>query len=801
MNPILVVPMSQPFPSETEQIQILDKNTLDVVPNEVTTRNVVSIPEEFVLKEQYARYDSGESFLIFDKNRKKRLILKKIFKNHIFWSNAEIFSGNMTKYIDFSKKNPIPGINSFDQFGATTEVYWLTREIASGKSLEELVVSGKKYGSNDIANLLITVCAVLEEYHSKGFFHANIKPTNFFIDGNTITLVDPDLGHFRDPKTGGADYQPQQLSGYDFLAPEQRTDQYEISPKTDIWGLTSLLAFALTGQRPPELSLDKVPAEARPVIEKGLAENPAERYQAIAIFREEMLKLSKMSRGLVFKTDMSVKTTATAPEQVYERKCPHCGNTLPQSSRTCPKCNGNLDEPCLNCQTLNLVDAKVCRECGSNLIASKLKLKEQLISQQQRIVKLRSVCDHDRAISYLKQMIHITHPEFAKFREWAKVNLPIFQKERRELRAYSESIIAKARYYMQGQQYEKIQQVLEQVPQVLVDEDMKKIYAEAGECIREVESLVLEIRNAISAKQYNTLLARVQRYAELKSNDPEAKTLQEKIEKLTTLTTSNGIKLRRIPSGKFYMGSHDSDEYMRNNEKPQHRVQITHSMYMAVTQVTQDQFLEVMKYNPSTSVENGLNPVDCVNWYGAIEFCNKLSEKEGLEPYYQLDDVRRRPNSQVIEEADVWIRNGNGYRLPTEAEWEYCSRAGSITPWCFGDLVLDVGQYAWYYDNSQLETHPVGMKKTNAWGLLDMHGNVMEWCYDWYNEFYYQQNPPEDDPTGPAEGSVRALRGGAWQFGAEATRSAYRNSANPDIMSNVIGFRIVRTASDDDALF
>jgi formylglycine-generating enzyme required for sulfatase activity len=112
--------------------------------------------------------------------------------------------------------------------------------------------------------------------------------------------------------------------------------------------------------------------------------------------------------------------------------------------------------------------------------------------------------------------------------------------------------------------------------------------------------------------------------------------------------------------------------------------------------------------------------------------------------------------------------------------------------------VLDVGHYAWYYDNAQLETHVVGEKKPNGWGLYDMHGNVMEWCYDWYNEFYYQQEQQEDNPTGPNDGVARVLRGGAWQFGAEATRSAYRNSANPDTMSNVIGFRVIRDAENED---
>jgi Uncharacterized conserved protein len=454
-------------------------------------------------------------------------------------------------------------------------------------------------------------------------------------------------------------------------------------------------------------------------------------------------------------------------------------------------------EPCLSCQFPNPVGTPTCHECGADIAATKQKMLKHLQLQQQQIVKLREVCGHDRALTMLKQMIAVTHQDFSAFRDWAKANLPTFQKERRELRSYVEGLTNQARAAMRAQKYELVQQILEEVPLALVDEEMKKIYHDAGESMIEVNSLVLEIRNAISMKRYNSLLSCVQRYAELKANDPEAQSLREKIERLTTQTTSGGIVLRLIPSGKFYMGSHDSDEFMRNNESPQHRVHITNPLYFGIHQITQAQFSSLLGYNPSISVVHDAHPVDNISWFSAAEFCNKLSETEGFSPYY-LINVERRKGNQVIENADVSILGGNGYRLPNEAEWEYACRAGTITPWCFGDLVLEVGQYAWYYDNAQLETHPVGEKKPNAWGLCDMHGNVMEWCNDWYCDSFYQQDIPEDDPAGPDDGIARVLRGGAWQFGAEATRSAYRNSASPDTSSNIIGFRVVRNADKED---
>jgi formylglycine-generating enzyme required for sulfatase activity len=284
---------------------------------------------------------------------------------------------------------------------------------------------------------------------------------------------------------------------------------------------------------------------------------------------------------------------------------------------------------------------------------------------------------------------------------------------------------------------------------------------------------------------------------ELKANDPEAQNLQRKIEKLTTITSAKEMKLRRLPSGRFYMGSHDSDEYLRNNEHPQHKVIIPGNIFIGVYPVTQKQFFELMEYNPSLVLENEDCPVEGVSWYSAVEFCNKMSEAESLTPYYEIKAVRYRAN-RSIESAKVSILGGDGYRLPTEAEWEYACRAGSITPWCFGDQVLDVVNYAWYYDNSMMETHPVGQRKPNSWGLYDMMGNVMEWCYDWYSDVYYQQcSEEEENPTGPEDGMTKVLRGGAWQFGAEATRSAYRNNSTPDAAAGVIGFRVCRNAGED----
>ena len=184
-----------------------------------------------------------------------------------------------------------------------------------------------------------------------------------------------------------------------------------------------------------------------------------------------------------------------------------------------------------------------------------------------------------------------------------------------------------------------------------------------------------------------------------------------------------------------------------------------------------------MGENPSHFKGSDDLPVEQVSWLDAVLFCNKLSEQEKRTPFYRINGT------------GVTIAGGNGYRLPTEAEWEYACRAGSTTFYPFGDEVGELGDHAWYNGNSGRKTNSVGQNRPNAWGLYDMLGNVWEWCQDWCEVGYYRASPPAD-PPGPSEASSRVVRGGSWYFNPRYCRPAYRSRSMPEFRDSDLGFRV-----------
>ncbi len=308
-----------------------------------------------------------------------------------------------------------------------------------------------------------------------------------------------------------------------------------------------------------------------------------------------------------------------------------------------------------------------------------------------------------------------------------------------------------------------------------------------------------------------------------------AKYLNAAVEQKNTV----GMTLVLIPPGEFLMGStpeenavgvrmaqdakvkSDSWEYGRLKEEgPQHRVSITKPYWLGSTEVTVGQFkkfVEATKYiteaekfgfgNSHLTVADATvkpeqmkmtwrapgytitddSPVTQVSWNDAVQFCNWLSDQEKLKPCYRQD----------AKSGWIILASGTGYRLPTEAEWEYACRAGTTTQFSFGDdpAMLDI--YGWFNKNAGGSARAVGLKVANPFGLFDIHGNVYEWCQDFYAADYYSKSSP-NDPTGPSSGSSRVNRGGSWHYRPVNCRSAFRNSSAPVFRDGSFGFRCVR---------
>jgi predicted Zn finger-like uncharacterized protein len=256
------------------------------------------------------------------------------------------------------------------------------------------------------------------------------------------------------------------------------------------------------------------------------------------------------------------------------------------------------------------------------------------------------------------------------------------------------------------------------------------------------------------------------------------------------LANAIGMDLVLIPAGDFYMGSNrKGDIAASEDETPRHAVKIPRTFRLAVTKTTQGQFEQVLGRDPSTYT-GGTNPVERVTYFDAVEFCNKLSEKEGRTPCYRLAGISREKDGSIVK-ADVEpIPDGSGYRLPSEAEWEYCARAGTTTRFWYGESMQQLYDHAWFDTNSRRPSS-VAQKKANPWGLYDMGGLLAEWCDDVWHENY--EKAPVDGSAWRLGGDqgLRVVRGGSWRSSGASCRCAARSHSKLGNQFGICGFRVV----------
>jgi formylglycine-generating enzyme required for sulfatase activity len=255
------------------------------------------------------------------------------------------------------------------------------------------------------------------------------------------------------------------------------------------------------------------------------------------------------------------------------------------------------------------------------------------------------------------------------------------------------------------------------------------------------------------------------------------------------ITTKSGVPMVYVPGGEFMMGS----PHGYSDEAPAHKVKVG-GFFMDKFEVTHEWFTKAQMPNPSHWQDHPRKPVERVRWRDAKQYCNERSLLEGLKPCYN-------------EKTPDWDCDyaANGYRLPTEAEWEYACRAGQDGPYDFGSPDK-LRQYAWFAGNADQKTHIAGQKKPNRWGLYDLYGNVSEWCEDVYSPTFYKESPAVDPhgPPNPGKDVKRVIRGGSWKSSPDLCRATARRGERTGdtdacFSTDYCGFRCVRRATPEAA--
>jgi len=631
----------------------------------------------------------------------------------------------------------------------------LSMEYVQGEDLAKEVKSGGPMPVLSACYFIYQAALGLQHAHERGMVHRDIKPANLILarEGKKAIVKVLDFGLAKMTSEGQADSgltrEGQVLGTPDYIAPEQICDAQSADIRADIYSLGCTLYYLLTGGPPfrgerlsdvyqAHFSMDagplnlvrpEVPVELAALVAKMMAKDPRRRFQTPGEVARELTRFFKPASA-------AVKGLNPEVSQVGQ----------PTATQSAPR---PVPVPARPTTATTPAPVSVARQPPPTQPGSIL---EGLVDLRETEPLFDKTLDGipRAAVSKPSQRAHqvwstavATLSRLGLGRWWAAAGVLLFG------------------------------------------------FVVAWVVVFNLTKPTHELPKADGAKSIRTAK---------KDARPDAGPVAKTASSQESFENSIGMTLRLIPAGEFMMGSSEDDKDAGPEEKPQHKVRITKPFYLGVCEVTQAQYEAVMGNNPSYFSANGefkdrvagqstdRYPVENVSWLDAIQFCNKLSQKEGKKPFCEIDgnDIR----------VPDW--NGQGYRLPTEAEWEYSCRANTSTPtrYAFGNDAGELGEYAWFQGNSGGQTHPVGQKRPNAFGLFDMHGNVWEWCWDCFGEGYYKQSPT-DDPTGPTGAGYRVARGGCWSLATNNARSADRLWFVPSCRRDRMGFRLAVNPSDE----
>ena len=636
-------------------------------------------------------------------------------------------------------------------------MHYLVTEYVEGKDLAAIIQEKGPLGVQEAVECVLQAARGLQYAHSKGIVHRDIKPGNLLLDKEgTVKILDMGLARITGTEAamGGAERLTttgQIMGTCDYMAPEQSLDTHQADARADIYSLGCTLYRLLTGNPPyrgetfaklflmhleapiPSLceARPDVPAALDAIYQRMLAKKSEDRQQSMAEVVAELEAMLAVLSG----------RSATAAVAKAESSSGALAHTLSFLQEDRPV--GTLTK-----QQKTAAEQRTQPNLGaehdttSNILG---KARKAVAKVRRKPLVLAGLAGG--LVLLLGIVLTITL-------------------RRGTLVIEIDEELGKDVQVAVSQGAEKVQLVdAKSGWTISLGPGKYDVAVNGGDDQFLLDSKTVVVKRGDHVKVRITLkpppLA-IAPFDAQKAKEHQmawAKYLGVPVE----MTNAIGMKLVLIPPGEFMMGD-DGD----NDAKPAHRVIITKPFYLGKYEVTQEEWEAVMRLNPS-EFKGPKNPVEHVRWEHCQVFLKKLGEKCGVAE--------------------------GSYRLPIEVQWEYACRAGSTGVWCFGDTEVELDDYGWYQENSEKKTHPVGEKKANAWGLYDVHGNVFEWCADWFDKDYYKASPGSD-PTGPSSGSVRVRRGGSWYDNAKWCRSADRSRWDRGYRPDDLGFRVLQVLAD-----
>ncbi len=698
-----------------------------------------------------------------------------------------------------------PNVVQIYDYGRAKDGPFLIMEFVDGGNLAERCTR-REIPLEEAVELTCQLCDGLAKAHAVGIIHRDIKPANVLLsrDGH------PKLSDFGLAKAEAADHQMTiagaVLGTPDFMPPEQRLDAALVDARSDIWSLAATLYQMVTGRSPKIIRFDLVPPDLTLVLGKALEEEKEDRYQSAREFRDAL-------RAVVRKSMPSDAVKAGTGAELEDGQCKACGTVNSDVSRKfCKKCGVSLRVACLQCDAQIPVWDVICGECGGNQLQQLASATDRENGSQEdesqeyegheygatfdgssavHAIEASSIADSMRSAggSGLLSGGRSRQEEFQELiatiadrvtRRDVDGLLPTVERalelhgDRQDLMEFRQKLVERrdgrlvtAQAAMDADDPDAAAAAL--AGAVEADFSFPRELRELLDRVKQGVSLQHRLAEAVKAAKAHdvvppaeavAILSLCRAYLAVMPKSDRIAKLKAQCERLSSVTNSIGMRLRLVSPGMFTMGQ----AYGEADETP-HKVTLTQPFAIGVYEVTNAEWNRVMGSVPSNWKEDN-GPVEQVSWEDAVDFCTKLSA---------LPAERKA---------------GLVYRLPTEAEWEYACRAGTTTSFSYGNDESWLSDHAWFDGNSNNQTHPVGQKPPNPWGLYDMHGNVWEWCSDWCGDL---SKGAVTDPRGPSAAPslvARVARGGSCSSSAGHCRSAFRYGLDPSCRIRCLGFRL-----------